>query len=170
MIARCIRELCALSVFCAVAMQLTPEGGVRRMLSILCTAALLSAALSGVRQIDYDAYALELSRVREREKSFAADTDRAQERLSRLVIEQECRTYIEDKARQLGLEPEEIEVELRWDMEGLWVPAAVTIRCRGTEGQIAALSGAIRTELGIAGEDQRWVDEDGREEDSGDAG
>ena len=167
--AHCIRELCALSVFCAVVLQLTPEGGVRRMLTLLCTAALLSAALSGIRQIDYDAYALELARFREREKTFAETSDETQERLNRLVIEQECRSYILDKARELGLEPESVEVELRWDMEGLWVPAAVSIRCRGTEEQIAALSAAIRTELGIAGEDQRWRD-DGWEEASGESG
>ena len=167
--AQCIRELCALSVFCAAALQLTPEGGVKRMLSLLCTAALLCAALSGIRQIDYDAYALELARSREREKLLADSSMQAQQRLSRTVIEQECRTYIWDKAGQLGLTPESVEVELRWDMEGLWVPAAVELSCRGTEAQIAALSGAIRTELGIAPENQRWI-EDGRKETSGDAG
>ena len=166
---KCIRELCALSVFCAAAMQLTPESGIKRVLGLLCTAALLCAALSGIRQIDTGSYALELARVREREKTFAANSGEARERLNRLVIEEECRTYILDKARQLGLEPEELEVELRWDLEGLWVPASVTLRCSGTEKQIAALSGAIQTDLGIAREDQRWT-EDGREESYGNTG
>ena len=34
-----IREVCALSVFCGLAMSIMPEGSVKRVAGVLCTAA-----------------------------------------------------------------------------------------------------------------------------------
>ena len=44
MIQESIRQLCAVSIFCGAAINITPEGGVRRIMQLLCTAALFPAA------------------------------------------------------------------------------------------------------------------------------
>ena len=45
MIQESIRQLCAVSIFCGAAINITPEGGVRRIMQLLCTAALTMAIL-----------------------------------------------------------------------------------------------------------------------------
>lgn len=160
MTAELIRQICALSIFCGAAMSLTPEGGVKRILAILCTAALMVTVLGALRSIDYEDYALEISRYREQEKSFLEQSTEMNERLNRLVIEEEYETYIMDKAREYGLAVERAEVDLRWSTDGLWVPESADIVCRATEEQRSLLTGIIQAELGIAAEKQRWSEDE----------
>ena len=168
--ARCIRELCVLSVFCAAAMQLAPEGGVKRVLSVLCTAALFSTALGAIRDIDYTAYALELAKNREREQRFLAESEDMRERLDRLVIAGEYEAYVMDKASQNGLTPVSAEVGLRWSIDGLWVPDSLELHYRGERRQAEKTAAAVTGELGIAPERQRWIDDDTGEETHRDTG
>ena len=57
-----IREVCALSVFCGLAMSIMPEGSVKRVAGVLCTAALLITVLTPLRDFDMDSYALLLAK------------------------------------------------------------------------------------------------------------
>ena len=70
MIQESIRQLCAVSIFCGAAINITPEGGVRRIMQLLCTAALTIAILSPIKEIDFDIYALETARLREAEAAI----------------------------------------------------------------------------------------------------
>ena len=151
-----VRELCALSILCGAAMSLAPEGGVRRILSILSSVILISAVLNALGGIDYEAYALEMSRLREREQRFLLDAEDTKERLDRLVIEEEIRTYIRDKAEASGLEIVSAEPSLRWSTEGLWIPDSVSILFAGTDSAKTALAKRLEAELGIPLERQQW--------------
>ncbi len=151
-----IRELCFLSMLCGTVLCLTPDGGVKRILSILSALLLASSLLSAVRELDFESYAIELSRYREQEQSFLAEQAERDRRLNRLVIEEEVRTYILDKAETLGLHLENTAVELRWCTDGFWVPDAVSTAYRGEEWQREQMQDLIMGDLGIPAERQYW--------------
>lgn len=159
-----LRTLCVLSVFFGLAMELTPEGGVRKILSIVCAAALLSVAAGSLKETDDSTYALELARYRDREQELLAEGTEYSDRLSRLVIENEYEEYIKDKAVQMGVTLTDVQIGLEWNTEGLWVPVSVTIRCRDDD-QREQLSALITAELGIPPTRQLWQEGESLEED-----
>ena len=156
----CIRQMCVLAVFSGALLSLTPEGGVRRVLRVLASAALLAALFNALGGLDRSAFAPELARYRELESSFSRKADETRDRLNRLVIEREYREYIEDRAAALNIAPEEIRFELRWSTEGFWIPERSHIRLTDPEGR-DALAWILKTEFGIPPERQEWEVSDG---------
>ncbi len=151
-----IQELCVLSVFCGAALRLAPEGAVRRVTSVLCTAVLLLCVLGGIRALDFDSYALEQGILREQEQRFRIAAEESRQRLDRLVIEQELQTYIQNKAEQRGLRILELETGLTWRTEGLWIPHALSVSYAGPHEQAERLAEELEAELGVPRERQRW--------------
>ena len=151
-----IRALCAMAVFSAVLLELMPEGGVRRIASVLASSALILLALGGLGQIDLDYYAREKSRLREEQAVIQAGGEAMNERLSRLVIAQELETYILDKAEELGVPVIGAELSLAWSPEGFWVPRSATIHVKGRSESEHELSRILEAELGIPLAEQEW--------------
>ena len=77
MIHQSIRQLCALSLLCGAALSILPEGGVKRVSEVVCTASLIIAIVSPLKALDMDAYALESARRHELESSLTADAEAA---------------------------------------------------------------------------------------------
>ncbi|MBR1457175.1 MAG: hypothetical protein IJ594_08485, partial [Oscillospiraceae bacterium] len=92
----------------------------------------------------------------EKEASFLSESDERSARLNRLVIEEECRTYILDKAGELDLVLAEVQVDAVWSMEGFWVPYAASLTYRGEEKERSRMEERITADLGIPPERQRW--------------
>ena len=157
MIQESIRQLCAVSIFCGAAINITPEGGVRRIMQLLCTAALTMAILSPIKEIDFDIYALETARLREAEAAINESAERIDDRLNRAVIEEQCEEYILDKAKELGADVSAVKVQAQWNLDGLWVPYSAEINAPDTGSAKAALEGVIQNELGIPAERQMWM-------------
>lgn len=151
-----IREICALSILCGVAMSITPEGGVKRVMGILSSAVLLIAILTPVRQFDFESYALELAKYKNSEAALSARGVDINERLNRLVIEDEYQAYIMDKARKTSIEVKEADVEVQWSTEGVWVPYSAEIISDAPPEMRGKLTEAIRSELGIPEERVTW--------------
>ena len=151
-----IREICALSILCGIAMSIMPEGGVKRVASVLCTAVLLTAVLSPLRNMDMDSYALMLTRYREQEAKLAADGEKIRNRLNRAVIESECETYIMDKAAEIGAALTAAKVEAQWSTDGVWVPYAAQLTPSLPPEQAAVLAEKIAADLGIPEERVAW--------------
>lgn len=164
MIASALRQLCGLSVLCGAAMSIAPEGSVKRMMAVVCSVALILAAAQPLAGLDLAAYALELAKVQDREEAFLAENSDINDRLNRLVIEERLEAYIEDKAVRAGLHVERLRLTVQWSTEGLWVPYALEIDCRGSESAKGQLRGALEAELGIPAERQQWSG-DGETED-----
>ena len=152
-----IRQLCMLSVFCGAAMSLCPEGGVRKIMKVLCTAVLMTALLSPLKKTDMSRFALETARLRELEAGMAEKGAEAEKRLSRPVIEQQYETYIMDKAADMGLNIQEAEVGVQWSSEGFWVPYSADIKYSGSREICSRLASAVESELGIPEERQSWI-------------
>ena len=72
------------------------------------------------------------------------------ERLNRLVIEQEYRAYILDKAQTMGEHLEDVSVGVRWDDGGFWVPWGAVYSNAVSED----FRDTVRNELGIPKERQ----------------
>ncbi len=158
-----VLQIGTLSVFCGLALSLTPEGSVKRATALCCSVVLLLCLLTQVRQFDYGTYSLELSRYRELGESLRIEAEDRSQRLNRLVIEQEIEAYIHNQAALLGLEDLNISVGLHWSTEGFWVPDSVTIS--GTVGAEAKkrLTALISAEIGIEEDHQEWLsDETGK--------
>lgn len=156
MIASCIRQLCALSILCGAAMSIAPEGSVKRIMGVLCSAALILAAIQPLKGLDLSQYALELAKYEEREAEFLESGEDMNDRLNRLVIQQGYETYIKDKATELGIETRSVSVGVQWSMDGLWVPDTAEIDGEGTGESKRALGRIIEAELGIPAERQYW--------------
>ena len=156
-----LRSLCGLSVLFGLALQLAPEGGSKRILSLLCAAVLLSVVLNLPDGFSFSDYAAELARMKEEEQRMLKTGEDVNERLNRLVIAQEYETYIRDRATKLGLELSTVELQFAWSTDGFWVPEAVSIGYSGPESQREKLSLTLQTELGIPQENQDWSLYDG---------
>lgn len=152
-----IREVCALSILCGVAMSIMPEGSVKRVAGILCSAVIITALVAPLKEFDFDDYARMLSQYRSREASLSARGDEISERLCRTVIEDECSAYIMDKADVLGVAIKEARVEVQWNTEGVWVPYSACIAAEVTSEQKKALEDKLAAELGIPPERVQWI-------------
>ena len=151
-----LRQLCGLSLFCGIALGLMPEGGVKKAASIACTVVLIMTVLLPLGKLDLAQYSLELAKYREMGEQLEERGSQARDSMSRTVIEQECETYIMDKAKSLGIELTEVKVRAFWSSEGVWVPQSARIRSDCTESQRKRLSDVILAELGIPAENQEW--------------
>jgi hypothetical protein len=69
-------------------------------------------------------------------------------------MEVECKSCIQSKADELGLQIEITALQLRWDDGGFWVPETVTMQGRGDDAQIHVLQEWLEAELGIDKEKQ----------------
>ena len=95
-----LNGFCVLAVFCGAALRLAPEGTVRRVMSVLVSAILLLQLFAGIGLEDLESIPADLGRIREAEQRFRQESGELRERLDRLVIEEEIRTYIQNKAEQ----------------------------------------------------------------------
>lgn len=152
-----VMQICALSVFCGLALSLIPEGSVKRMSGLCCMLLLTITALTAARSFDYSAYSLELSRYREMGRSLAVEAEERRSRLERLVIEQECADYIQQQAELLGIKKLRAEVGARWDTAGVWVPEFVRLNGEFSTEQSVKLQALITAELGIDELHQEWT-------------
>lgn len=159
MIHQSIRQLCVLSLFCGAALSVLPEGGVKRVAEVTCTASLILALVSPLKALDMQTYALESAKRHELETAMTNDAQEAQQRLNRLVIEQEYEAYIMDKAKELGLEGLAVDVEVQWSLEGLWMPCGATLSGVYSQTGKERLSALMAADLGIPYERQRWDSE-----------
>lgn len=151
-----IRELCALSILFGVIMGIIPEGGVKRITGILCSAILIIVVLTPIKSIDIDSYALLLTQYREQEAQLTARADEINSRLNRAVIVEEYEAYIMDKAEELGIDVKEARVEVQWSTEAVWVPYSVSVTANADISLRRVFEDKLMAELGIPQERVKW--------------
>ena len=152
----CVRELCVVSIFCGAVLSLCPEGGAKKILRILETAALLAVILNSVGKLDLETYSLQLARIHEMEEKLESDSIQLKSRLDRLVIEDEYVSYLEKRAEAAGINPIEIRILARWNKEGLWMPDSARIHLSSENGRYE-LAQILVGDLGIPAERQEWI-------------
>ena len=149
------RELIGLSVFSGVILLLCPEGGAKRVLNVLCTAALALTVLPALHIPDanWEASAADqvLSPRQIEERGTAAN-----QQLQQLFIQSELETYVSDKAAALGIIELRMRLETQQNDDGLWLPWASEIQGDLEPWQKEALGRMLWEDLGIPPERQRW--------------
>ena len=135
---------------CALCTWLCPEGRVKHVLQMACACVMVLAMYAPLRELDMDGYAGLLAEYREDSRAVISRSDAMTERLNRLVIEQEYRAYILDKAQTMGEHLEDVSVGVRWDDGGFWVPWGAVYSNAVSED----FRDTVRNELGIPKERQ----------------
>ena len=151
-----LRELIALSLILGLSLHLCPEGGVKKILTVLSAALLGVSVLTSFKGLDYNALALGNAKLHEAERSITENGERAAQKLNRLLIEEEYASYIRDRAESIGVVDLEIQVQVQWSYEGFWLPYASHIKGSVEQSSKNALERIIRDELGIPTERQYW--------------
>ncbi len=151
-----ILRLCGLSMLCAAAMALCPEGAAKKALKTVCSFVIVSGILSLGLGFDWDSYALRLEEYRLQGQQLAQNGEDSSRAMTRLVIQRQCAAYILDKAQALGMDIE-CSVSASWNTQGYWVPYACTVEGGYTEGQRRELSAWIEANLGIPASGQHWT-------------
>ena len=152
-----VEQLCVLSVFFGLALSLMPDGIVKKMAPAVGTAAMLLCLMDGIAAVDTDGLVLDIARYRELSETLTMDAEALHERLDRNLIEQECQTYIENKAEELGLYDLSVCVTAVWSMEGFWLPETVSIEGQWSVNDKERLSQLIESQLGIPVKRQEWT-------------
>lgn len=151
-----LRSLLFLSFLSGAALYLCPEGGVRRILRILCTALLAAAVLEPLADFDYELFSLEQARFAAAAAEIGRKAESNGQILKNLLLQENCERYIETQGQNLGLAIKSAEAELREAEDGQCLPYGVTIRYAGDKTAAERLSRLIRDELGIPAERQVW--------------
>ena len=131
----------------------TPHKQVLRLITVICMGTMLLAAFLKLSYFDY------ASALRSAEIHDVWEADRAEvgdSELKRKLIESECRAYIEDEAARMGLHVQSVEVILRWNTDGFWVPERAVISVDSDIRKYDALRDVIATDLGICPQLQEW--------------
>ncbi|MBE6967815.1 MAG: hypothetical protein E7444_05200 [Ruminococcaceae bacterium] len=148
--------LCGAAILCAFALTLTPEGRTRRVVRLLCGVVLIIALLGPLGQFDFETYSMSMASYRDMAAQAVARLEETNDRLARTIIEEECAAYVLDKARFVGLVPEEVSVTAKWGDALCWYPYEMEITVSADAGEKQLLAGAIEAELGIPEERQHW--------------
>ena len=153
----CVREVCMLSVLFGVLLAITPEGSIKKISAVVCSAALITVVLSSVKETDLSVYCEEAARSREKSAAISRNAQDSTQRLSRLVIERECEAYIIDRAESIGIDGLSVKINARWSGEGFWLPESAVLSAACEEGKKALLGEILETELGVRREKQTWT-------------
>ena len=157
-VGRWLAAVIAVSLLCAVADALMPQGAVKRVGRLVCGLVLLGAVLSPLVGLDIEAgqqwlneCLSPLQRQEELEETVNSQM--------KIIIEQEYAAYIVDKAAQLGLDCT-ARVECERSEDGVYLPARTETSGLWTAGAQEKLIRVIETDLGVPRERQFYVEEE----------
>ncbi len=129
----------------------------KNIVKTLCGMVMAIALISPLMSLDMSDYSINMSKYRQKGEEIVAAGKMETDKLSRTIIEDECRAYILDKADVLGADIAEASVKLKWSEEGFWYP----VECEMAGKYSSSLAGIIESELGIAEENQKWRKDEG---------
>lgn len=144
-----------LSILCAAADSLMPEGAVRKVGKLVCAMALLCGMLrpvSSLKGMDLAHYLREYSAMVEETQ---LELERKTAVQQKTVIEEHCAAYIADKAAQLGVVCR-VEVECEPTQEGIWLPARVALTGRFSDVEQSRMTQFLQRQFGVGVEEQSY--------------
>ena len=156
MLGRWVLMIAGTSVVCSVAMALTPDGSVKKILIFICGLLMIAVILKPIVSFNYKFSGSFITNEEAEAKRRIADIEKANGKLTRSIIERQCGAYILDKAEELGAENMEVQVTAKWSDDGYWYPASAKINGEVTDSQKLELAWYIEANLGIQTEDQSW--------------
>ena len=153
-IGKWIWSIAASAVFCSIVLELSPGGQVKNVLKALCGMLMAIALISPLLRLSLPEYSINLAKYRALGEEMVKAGQEEKDFLSRSIIEEECRAYILDKGRELGLEIRDAKVTVKWNGEGFWYPVECEIYAEYSPRLVEIIAG----ELGIREESQKWTE------------
>ena len=136
-------------MLCAVAEAMLPNGPVRQAGKLVCGLVLLCAVLTPVIRLDWEGNSQWLEKNLFEVEQAKGDLENVVMQEWKTVIEEECATYIESKATELGISCD-VSVICKQDEDGTWLPKQAVIEGVGEESVQRELARILGQELNIA--------------------
>lgn len=155
-----LRTVIYASLFCALALSLTPEGRVKTAERLICGIVILIVTFMPLFSFNYESYASFTAKYAQLGKELSESGRDKTLKLNRTLIEDELCAYILDKAKNSGISIYDVSAELAWDDEGYWYPISVAVSGSFSQSEYEKLSSLIEAELGIPEENQSWTEVD----------
>lgn len=149
----------SVSLLCAVAGALMPQGAVKRVGRLVCGLVLLAAILSPLAELDVEAGQRWLDSYTAGISGQESELRETVNRQMKTIIEQKYAAYIVDKAAQHGLTCS-ARVECRETEEGLYLPVRAEVTGSWTVSAQGRLSQILSQDLGIPAQSQIYVNEE----------
>ncbi|SHI08267.1 Stage III sporulation protein AF (Spore_III_AF) [Sporobacter termitidis DSM 10068] len=140
----------------AVAMTVTPEGRVKKVVSLICGLVTIIALIKPIVGFNYADFAKSLASYQKDAEGFSGQMDSSNEKLTRLIIEDKCATYILDKGKSLDMDDLEVTVTASWSEDGYWYPSGARLTTNADKAKRDKLGQSITSELGIPPEELIW--------------
>jgi hypothetical protein len=140
----------------AVALTVTPEGRVKKIVSLICGLVTIIALVKPVVGFDYTGFAKNIASYQKSAQGFSSKVESSNEKLTRLIIEDKCETYILDKGKSLGITDLEVTVTAAWSKDGYWYPTGAHLSTNADKESRDKLCQSIEAELGIPPEELIW--------------
>ena len=148
-----IAVTCA-AMLAAILQTLLPKGGTGAAGRLAGGLLLLIATVQPLLSLDYDSLAQSMTKLRLEEYRSDQELAEANSSLLEELIEQETRSYILDKAEELGM-----TCQVAVTCEGIPFPKFVTVSGSFTQEQADALSQIIEADLAVPVQNQTYKGE-----------
>ena len=162
-----VLRICILACLFGASLAVVKDGGIKKVLSVLCTLILLLEIASVARQAAWDLVGRITAKTREQEAQLLLQGEELRQRLDRTIIEQQLATYISNRAEELDLQILSLRFQMRWTMDGIWLPEGLVCEYRGNTEALSSLQLQIASELGIPLARQNWRQDDESGENKG---
>ena len=147
-VGRWLTAVIAVSLLCAAADALMPQGAVKRAGRLVCALVLMGAVLSPLAELDGAEAQRWLKEYLAGVEYREAELQETINSQMKVIIEEECAAYIVDKAAQLGWTCT-ARVECEDAGEGLYLPVRVEVAGLLTEEARSRLALLIAQDLGV---------------------
>jgi hypothetical protein len=148
------------ALIAAAVRMLTPDGRVRRVVTLVCGLVMIIALISPIKRFDPESLVAFSERYQEEGRAAAAGAQISEEKLMRRIIEERTAAYILDKGRSLGIDDLIATVTAEKLEDGTYVPKSARLKTRAGEAARRKLEEAITAELGIPAEELNWSESD----------
>lgn len=151
-----ITGLVSASVITAISMTISPEGRVKKVLSLVCGLMMIIVMIKPVVGFDYTTFSSTYFGLKAEAEGFSDELEEVNKNLTGLIIEEQCQAYILDKGNELGIDNLAVTVSARWSEDGYWYPAGAEIITDAGESAKSKLGYCIESDLGIPAEELIW--------------
>jgi len=145
----------AVSVLCAAADSIMPEGGVKQVGKLACSLCVLCVTLSPLAAARGEGLTHWLSELTAQGETLRGELEEQTRQTQKVVIEEHCAAYISDKAAELGLNCR-VEVDCDANPEGLWLPQNIRLWGEFDDVAQSRLTELLERQLGVAVENQTY--------------
>ncbi|MGE4483538.1 MAG: hypothetical protein AB7C97_00340 [Oscillospiraceae bacterium] len=151
-----ILSVAGAALIASVVLAVTPESPQKKAVRLVCGLLIITALLSVVPKFGADSFPRLIEEYRAEAEDNSAGVKDDNKRLLRLIMDEQCTTYISNEAKAAGIGNIEAVFDFSWSGDGYWYPVGVEIRTDAGENEKENLSKQIEADLGIEKARQSW--------------